>query len=321
MPQLQSPARSAPHSEMLADVQAGLARPQKELPPKYFYDHAGSLLFEEITRLPEYYLTRVERELLLQCTQWFVTSTGCRTLVELGAGSASKTRILLDGMLRARTGCAYMPIDLSAAFLAETTAALRDRYPDLPITPVVADITRDFRLPRHEGPTLFALLGSTIGNFDEMHATRLLRRIRGMMEPHDCFLLGADLRKGTRELEAAYNDAQGVTARFNLNVLQVLNRDLGADFDVATFGHRAYYDEHLHRIEMHLVSDRDQEVSIPGIEPVTLRAGETIRSEISCKYDRASVEVLFEAAGLEVEEWHTDEDRRFALALGRVAGS
>ena len=138
-------------------------------------------------------------------------------------------------MLRARTGCAYMPIDLSAAFLAETTAALRDRYPDLRDhaggRPTLRG-TSDF--PGMKDRTLFALLGSTIGNFDEMHATRLLRRIRGMMEPHDCFLLGVDLRKGTRELEAAYNDAQGVTARFNLNVLQVLNRDLGADFDVAS---------------------------------------------------------------------------------------
>ncbi len=318
MPQLQTSVRSAPESDMLAEVREGLSRPQKELASKYFYDQVGSLLFEEITRLPEYYLTAVERKLLLQCTQWFITSTGCKTLVELGAGSASKTRILLDGMLRAGTGCTYMPIDVSAAFLAETAGMLRSRYPDLRVMPVNADITRDFRLPKHDGPVLFALLGSTIGNFDEMHATRLLRRIRGQMQPLDTFLLGVDLRKPTLELEAAYNDLQGVTARFNLNILQVLNRELGADFDLAAYSHRAFYDEHLHRIEMHLVSARDQVVTIPGIGPIALTRGETIRSEISCKYDRAAVQMLFEAAGLEIEEWHTDEHQRFALVLGHI---
>jgi len=321
MSQLLDSALSAPHSDMLADVREGLSRPQKELPPKYFYDQVGSLLFEEITQLPEYYLTAVERDLLLQCTQWFVTSTGCRTLVEFGAGSAAKTRILLDGMLRGGTGCTYMPIDLSTEFLGETVGTLRIRYPDLRIMPVNADITRDFRLPKHDGPVLFALLGSTIGNFDEINATRLLRRIRGQMEPLDSFLLGVDLRKNTRVLEAAYNDVQGVTARFNLNLLQVLNRELGADFDLAAYSHRAFYDEHLHRIEMHLVSEREQVVTIPDIGRIAVARGETIRTEISCKYDRAAVQMLFEAAGLEIEEWHTDEHQRFALVLGRVGDS
>ena len=318
MSQLLDSALSAPHSDMLADVREGLSRPQKELPPKYFYDQVGSLLFEEITQLPEYYLTAAERDLLLQCTQWFVTSTGCRTLVEFGAGSAAKTRILLDGMLRGGTGCTYMPIDLSTEFLGETVGTLRIRYPDLRIMPVNADITRDFRLPKHDGPVLFALLGSTIGNFDEINATRLLRRIRGQMEPLDSFLLGVDLRKNTRVLEAAYNDVQGVTARFNLNLLQVLNRELGADFDLAAYSHRAFYDEHLHRIEMHLVSEREQVVTIPDIGRIAVARGETIRTEISCKYDRTAVQMLFEAAGLEIEEWHTDEHQRFALVLGRV---
>ena len=321
MPQLLDSALSAPHSDMLADVREGLSRPQKELPPKYFYDQVGSLLFEEITQLPEYYLTAAERDLLLQCTQWFVTSTGCRTLVEFGAGSAAKTRILLDGMLRGGTGCTYMPIDLSTEFLGETVGTLRIRYPDLRIMPVNADITRDFRLPKHDGPVLFALLGSTIGNFDEINATRLLRRIRGQMEPLDSFLLGVDLRKNARVLEAAYNDVQGVTARFNLNLLQVLNRELGADFDLAAYSHRAFYDEHLHRIEMHLVSEREQVVTIPDIGRIAVARGETIRTEISCKYDRAAVQMLFEAAGLEIEEWHTDEHQRFALVLGRVGDS
>jgi L-histidine N-alpha-methyltransferase len=316
MPQLQSAPRSAPRSEMLSEIREGLTRQQKELPPKYFYDHAGSRLFDEITRLPEYYLTRVERDLLVQCTQWFVTRTGCRTLVELGAGSASKTRILLDGMQRAGTGCAYLPIDLSAAYLTETVGRLQVRYPDLRISPVVADIAKDFRLPRHDGPVLFALLGSTIGNFDEMHATRLLRRIRGLMGPLDHFLLGADLRKDPRVLEAAYNDSRGVTARFNLNILEVLNRELGAGFDLAEFEHRAFYNSELHRIEMHLVSRRNQLPAIPGIGAIALQQGETIRTEISCKYDRPAIELLFEAAGLALESWHTDEHHLISLALG-----
>ena len=319
MPQMQGLVRAAPHSEMLAEVRKGLAQPQKELPPKYFYDHAGSLLFEQITRLPEYYLTRVERDLLQQCTPWFVTSTGCRTLVELGAGSASKTRILLDGMRRAATHCSYLPIDLSGDFLTDTSRALRAAYPDLQIMPVVADISKDFRLPRHEGPVLFALLGSTIGNFDDAEARQLLHRIRGLMEPRDCFLLGADLRKDRAELEAAYNDSEGVTAKFNLNILEVLNRELGADFDLTAFTHQAFYDEELHRIEMHLVSSQEQVVAIPGIGWIALRQGETIRTEISCKYDRPSIERLLSEAGLELVEWHVDEHRRFGLALARGA--
>jgi len=305
--------------EMLDEVRSGLARAQKELPPKYFYDLAGSLLFEEITRLPEYYLTRVERDLLVQYTPPLMTSTGIRTMVELGAGSASKTRILLDGMVRAGAGGTYVPIDVSEAFLSETASALHADYPGLRIVPVTADVSRDFQLPRHDGPVLFALLGSTIGNFDEMHARQLLRRIRQLMEPADRFLLGADLHKDVGELTAAYNDAAGVTARFNLNMLQVLNRELGADFDTSTFLHRAFYNEQLHRIEMHLVSSVDQVVTIPGMGRIALGQGETIRTEISCKYDRAGIDVLFSAAGMTLEEWHTDDLQRFALAVGRVA--
>ena len=304
--------------EMLDEVRSGLARAQKELSPKYFYDLAGSLLFEEITRLPEYYLTRVERELLVQCTPRLMTTTGVRTLVELGAGSASKTRILLDGMVRGSAGGTYVPIDVSGAFLGETANALRTAYPGLRIAPVTADVSRDFQLPRHEEPALFALLGSTIGNFDEMNARLLLQRICQLMGPADRFLLGADLQKDVRQLTAAYNDAAGVTARFNLNMLQVLNRELGADFDRSAFVHRAFYDERLHRIEMHLVSSVDQVVTIPGIGGIALGKGESIRTEISCKYDRAGIDLLFSAAGMALEEWHTDELQQFALAVGRL---
>ncbi len=314
-------AARAQNWEMLDEVRSGLGRPQKELSPKYFYDLAGSLLFEEITRLPEYYLTRVERELLVEHAPQLMTSTGVRTLVELGAGSASKTRILLDAMARVSAGGTYVPIDVSGAFLSETASGLRAAYPGLRIAPVTADVSRDFQLPRHDSPVLFALLGSTIGNFDEMQARLLLRRIRELMGPSDRFLLGADLQKDAAQLNAAYNDAAGVTARFNLNMLQVLNRELGADFDRPAFAHRAFYNEQLHRIEMHLVSLVDQVVTIPGIGGVALAKGESIRTEISCKYDRAGIEVLFTAAGMSLETWHTDDLQRFALAVGRLGVS
>jgi L-histidine Nalpha-methyltransferase len=250
-----------------------------------------------------------------------MTSTDACTLVELGAGSASKTRILLDGMVHAKVGGTYVPIDMSGAFLSETSSALRASYPGLRIAPVAADVSRDFQLPRHEAPVLFVLLGSTIGNFDETHAGLLLRRIRQLMGPADRFLLGADLKKDVRQLTAAYNDAAGVTARFNLNMLQVLNRELGADFDRSTFVHRAFYDEQLNRIEMHLVSSLDQVVTIPGIGGVALGKGESIRTEISCKYDRADIALLFSAAGMALEEWHTDDLQQFALAVGRAGGT
>jgi len=321
MSQLLDSALSAPHSDMLADVREGLSRPQKELPPKYFYDQVGSLLFEEITQLPEYYLTAAERDLLLQCTQWFVTSTGCRTLVEFGAGSAAKTRILLDGMLRGGTGCTYMPIDLSTEFLGETVGTLRIRYPDLRIMPVNADITRDFRLPKHDGPVLFALLGSTIGNFDAHGARALLANVASAMRPGDSFLLGADLRKNPAIIEAAYNDSQGVTAEFNLNVLRVLNRDLGADFDLATFEHRAFYDRTLHRIEMHLVSTDDQTVHIPGVGAVSFAGGESIRTEISCKYDRTSLTGMLGGAGMRIDRWISDAAASYALVVASLGTS
>ncbi|HEX7941381.1 MAG TPA: L-histidine N(alpha)-methyltransferase, partial [Gemmatimonadaceae bacterium] len=255
-----SPARAdAPRpaeSPMLADVRHGLSRPQKELPPKYFYDHRGSELFEEITRLPEYYLTRTERQMLAALAPGLIASMRPRTLVELGAGSAEKTRILLDAMCRAAdVRHTYVPVDVSAEFLEATAARLREAYPPLEVAPVVADISTDLLLPALRHPVLHVFLGSTIGNFDQPSAVRLLRRIRAAMRDGDRLLLGADLRKPVGRIEAAYNDARGVTAEFNRNVLRVLNREIGADFDVDAFRHRAFYDRERHRIEMHLVAD------------------------------------------------------------------
>ena len=305
---------------MLAEVAAGLAAPQKELPPKYFYDHRGSELFEEITRLPEYYLTRAERGLLQGWMPRLIPALGTRALVELGAGSAEKTRIIIDAMRAAGTAELYVPIDVSVAFLRETAERLGREYPGLGVTPAVADISEELNAPRAlPAPALFIFLGSTIGNFYPPAAIRLLGRVRAAMRPGDRFLIGADLRKDPAVLEAAYNDAQGVTAEFNRNMLRVLNHELGADFDPDCFDHRAFYDCEAHRIEMHLVARVAHQVGIPGIGKVGFAEGESIRTEISCKHDLASLTALFTAAGLRLEAWRTDGRRRFLLAVGAPA--
>ena len=302
-------------STMIADVRDGLGRRQKELPPKYFYDERGSELFEKITRLPEYYLTRSERRLLESHAGALVETLRPRTLVELGAGSAVKTRILLDAMHAAGCGEQYVPVDVSEAFLADTARRLRAEYPTIRVTPAVADIATSLGVPdRLPGPVLFAFLGSTIGNFDAPSARALLGRVRQVMRPFDRFLLGFDLRKKRTTIEAAYNDTRGVTAAFNRNMLRVINRSLGADFDLPSFAHRAFYSPERHRIEMHLVSTRAQVVHIPDVGDVHLDRGESIRTEISCKYDRPSVRRLLRASRLRLEQWLTDEDR-FALAV------
>ena len=303
---------------MADDVRNGLTRELKELPPKYFYDHRGSELFEEITRVPEYYLTRTERALLESWMPSLIPELAPRTIVELGAGSAEKTRIILQALPAA--GTVYVPIDVSATFLSQTAARLRREYPGLVVEPAIADISEELNLPRRiPRPALFTFLGSTIGNFAPPGAIRLLHRVRSAMAPEDRLLMGADLRKDVARIEAAYNDAAGVTAEFNRNMLRVLDHELGADFDPDRFEHRAFYEPETHRIEMHLVSVGDQEVTIPGLGVVPLRAGESIRTEISCKYDWASVTELFEAAELRLESWRTDPAALFALAVGAPA--
>jgi len=316
-PSGQQPAPDLGSSPILREVAAGLAAPQKELSPKYFYDHRGSELFEEITRLPEYYPTRAERSILEAWMPELVARLGTRTLLELGAGSAEKSRIILDAMRAAATAERYIPIDVSATFLGQTAARLRREYPGLSVEPAVADIAEELNLPRRfPRPALFAFLGSTIGNFYPPSAIRLLGRVRAAMEPGDRFLMGADLRKNVALIEAAYNDSSGVTAEFNRNMLRVLNQELGAGFDPEAFGHLAFYDTVAHRIEMHLVSAGRQTVSIPGIGEVEFADGETLRTEISCKHDRESVAALFEPAGLRIESWRTDPDDLFALVVG-----
>jgi L-histidine N-alpha-methyltransferase len=303
--------------DALEEIRSGLAQPQKQLPSKFFYDRYGSELFERITRLPEYYPTRAETALLAQEMPGWIASFEPRALVELGAGNAEKTRIILDAMREVGSAECYLPVDISAEFLESTAVALRAEYPGLEVRPIAADFTRRIELgaelPR---PALITILGSTIGNFPEADAVALVRRVRAAMRAEDRFLLGVDLRKEVSVLEAAYNDREGVTAEFNLNALRVLNREYGADFDLSRFQHVAHYNAAEHRIEMHLAALRPQEVHIPGVGTITLRSGETIRTEISCKYDHASVRTMFSAAGLKLGEWFTDG--AFALAVGTV---
>ncbi|MBI4519326.1 MAG: L-histidine N(alpha)-methyltransferase [Gemmatimonadetes bacterium] len=315
----ESPARER-KTRMLEEVRAGLSAQRKHLPSTYFYDRAGSRLFEQITRLPEYYLTRAERVLLMDRAPAWIAKLRPRSLIELGPGSAEKTRVILDALHVAETTGVYAPIDVSAAFLQETVARLRQEYPRLAMRPIVADMRGDLGVPSTlPRPALFAFLGSTIGNFERANAIRLLSRLRAAMLTDDRLLLGVDLKKDVRLIEAAYNDAQGVTAAFNRNVLRVLNRELGADFDPDSFEHLAFYASEHDRIEMHLVSNREQDVTIPGAGVFPFRLGESIRTEISCKYDRDDVESLFAGAGLVSEEWAAHPEGLFAIMLGAPA--
>lgn len=314
------PAYRQVNARMLAEVAAGLSAPQKELPPKYFYDHRGSELFEEITRLPEYYPTRTERALLASWMPELISQLRTRALIELGAGSAEKSRLILSAMQSAGTADLYVPIDVSASFLDQTATQLRREYPGLAVEPVVADIAEELgRPPRLPHPALYAFLGGTIGNFYPPAAIRLLSRVRAAMDAGDRLLLGVDLRKDVSRIEAAYNDSQGVTAAFNRNMLLVLNEELGTNFDPAAFEHRAFYEPVNHRIEMHLDSTIEQEVRVPGMGLVRFAEGESIRTEISCKHDRKSVDELFQASGLRIEIWRSDPESLFALVVGAPA--
>ncbi|MFL5594167.1 MAG: L-histidine N(alpha)-methyltransferase [Gemmatimonadaceae bacterium] len=306
--------------QMVRDVRVGLTGSPKQLSPKYFYDERGSELFEEITQLPEYYLTRAERALLEQKIGEIVHAAQPCSLVELGAGSATKTHIILDEMLA--NGCAecYVPVDVSKDFLEATANQLRADYPEIRITPVVSDITEPFSLPPVASPTLVAFLGSTIGNFSREQAIQLLSHMARAMGPTDRFLLGADLIKDPEIINRAYNDSKGVTAAFNLNVLNRLNRELNATFAIDDFDHRAFYNSEQHRVEMHLIARRTLRVVIPEIGEISFEKGESIRTELSYKYDRPMLADILSASGLAIEQWMPADDGSFALALARVEG-
>jgi L-histidine N-alpha-methyltransferase len=306
---------------MLADVLAGLGRPEKRISSKYHYDEVGSELFEQITRLDEYYPTRTERALLERWMPVWVDELRPRSLVELGAGSADKSRIILDAMVRHTPDALYVPVDVSGDFLYAVADRLIEEYDELAVHPEVADMSGDFVIGTElSGPSWIALLGSTLGNFAPEGATRLLRRVAQALRGGDHFLLGVDLRPGpgkSRErLELAYNDAAGVTEQFSRNILSVLNRELGSDFDLDAFRYVSFYNPDEGRIETYQESRRDQVVRFSDGSEVELAEGERIRTEISAKYDRATVEGLFVDAELAMDRWVEDARGYYALVLG-----
>ncbi|MFQ5889427.1 MAG: L-histidine N(alpha)-methyltransferase [Gemmatimonadota bacterium] len=304
--------------DLAADVRAGLTAERKNLPPKYFYDARGSELFEEITRLPEYYLTRAERSILEELAPLLIAELRPLALVELGSGSASKTRILLDAMRKEGLLEAYGSVDVSDDASRQAAEALIVRYPGLIVHSVIGDFEAEMMLPFADRPRLIAFLGSTIGNLTPRGATAVLGNVRGQMGSEDGFLIGFDLVKDSSRLERAYNDAAGVTAEFNLNLLRVINRELDADFDLTAFAHRAFYSSEEARIEMHLVSLRPQMVRVDALDLcVEFREGETILTELSHKYTRDSVASLLESGGLRLARWETDGKRDFGLGLAR----
>jgi L-histidine Nalpha-methyltransferase len=302
--------------ELAADVRTGLSGAQKSLPPKWFYDAVGSELFEQITRLPEYYPTRREREVLTRHGPDIAAATRAETLVELGSGSSDKTRLLLDALMFEGTLRRYVPVDVSDGALIAAAEACAADYPSLEVLGVVADfVTHLEALP--SGPSrLVAFLGGTIGNFEPAPRADFLSRIASTLRSGDAFLLGTDLVKDTGRLVRAYDDAAGVTAAFNLNVLAVVNRELGADFELDAFAHEARWDADNAWIEMHLRSLREQTVHIKALElEVHFAAGETLRTEISAKFTRDRVAAEYAAAGLRLAAWWTDSAGDYALSL------
>lgn len=301
------------HQAFLADALAGLQSVPKTLPCKYFYDERGSQLFERICQLDEYYLTRCE----LAITDEFASEMGTAIgpgamLVEFGSGASVKTRYLLDGL---PDPVAYVPVDISGDFLSHTASELASDYPEIEVLPVNADFTRDFALPvAQRAPTHVAVYfpGSTIGNFLPDRASALLRRIAHLCGSGGGLLIGIDLKKDIGRIEAAYNDALGVTAQFNLNLLARLNRELGADFDLDQFEHRATYKTDLGRVEMHLVS-RDRQVASLGGTEIAFARGETICTEYSHKYSVPEFARLAANAGFVLRREWTDNERNFAV--------
>lgn len=308
-----------PFANLAEDVRRGLTKTPKELPSKYFYDARGALLFHQICELPEYYLPHAERAILERIAADVIATCRPTTLVEFGPGNAHKTRLLLDAMARAGLLDLYVPIDLSEDLLREVATSLGNDYPRLHVHAVIGDFEKPVTLPPAEGPRLILFLGSTIGNLPLPEAVAFLRNVAGLLAPHDRFLLGTDLVKDAEVLERAYNDSAGVTAAFNRNILSVINRHLGADFDPDRFEHLAFYNTEEARIEMHLVAREAHQVWIRALNlSVDFAKGESIRTEISCKYTRAMVEAMLKEAGLRLLRWETDDNHRFALSLSEA---
>jgi L-histidine Nalpha-methyltransferase len=300
------------------DVRSGLGLPpgERRLPPKHLYDEHGSELFDRITRLPEYYPTRCERAILNRQAPGLVEATGARELVELGSGTASKTRALLYAMAGAGALERYVPFDVDPGVVASCAHELTDLYPGLSVHGVVGDFERDLAHVPDGDRRLIAFLGSTIGNLMPDARGRFLASVRELMGAGDRFLLGTDLLKDVAVIEAAYNDGEGVTAEFNLNVLRVINRELGADFDVDAFEHVATFDPAASWVEMRLRARSEQQVRIPGAGvELTIAAGESIRTEVSTKFTLDVLASELAEAGMELEAFFTDPAGMFGLSL------
>jgi L-histidine N-alpha-methyltransferase len=303
-----------------ADALAGLTATPKELPPRWFYDERGSELFDRITRLPEYYPTRTERAILTARAGEIAAAAGADVLVELGSGTSEKTRLLLTAMREAGTLRRFVPFDVDPSVLRLAGDALAEEYPGLEVDGVVGDFTRHLGELPTDGRRMVAFLGSTIGNLAPAERAAFLADLAATLRPGDSFLLGTDLVKDEGRLVRAYDDAEGVTAEFNRNVLLVLNRELKADFDPEAFTHVAVWDTEHEWIEMRLRSVREQQVNVAALDlGVPFAAGEEMRTEISAKFRRAGVERELAAAGLAMTRWWTDPAGDFGLSLAQPA--
>ncbi|MDT4956354.1 MAG: L-histidine Nalpha-methyltransferase [Pseudonocardiales bacterium] len=298
------------------DVRAGLTTEPKTLPPKYFYDARGSELFDEITRLPEYYPTRAESTILHEHADEIATLSQARTLVELGSGTSAKTRLLLRALTRAGTLHRFVPFDVDPVVLTDAAKTISTDFPLLSVEPVVGDFEEHLTLLPGGDRQLIAFLGSTIGNLEPVARGRFLRDVSSVLRPGDTFLLGTDLVKDVGRLQRAYDDSAGVTAEFNRNVLTVVNRELGADFDVTAFEHVAVWDAEHEWIEMRLRSSRDQVVHIADLDlDVRFAAGEEMRTEISAKFHPDGIADELGRVRLRVVRFWTDPDGDFGLSL------
>lgn len=295
---------------LLADVRAGLAAPPRRLTPRWLYDDRGSELYTEITRLPEYYLTEAERGLLRSAAAQIVEVSGADTLIELGSGTSDKTTTLLDAFAAADRLERFVPLDVSEQTLRDAAAELADRYPGLLVHGVIGDFVEHLGVVPHEGVPLLAFLGSTIGNLYPSQRADFFGSVADWLPDDGHMLLGVDLVKPVDRIMAAYNDARGVTAEFTLNVLEVLNRELDADFDLGGFEHVGLWDPNHTRVDLRLRSLRDQHVAILRADmEIDISEGEEIRAEISTKFTLARLDAEFAAAGLEsVRAWTGDGD-------------
>ncbi|TDC08492.1 L-histidine N(alpha)-methyltransferase [Nonomuraea longispora] len=306
-------------SSLENDVRAGLISSPKFLPPRWFYDEAGSDLFSQITRLPEYYPTRRELAILRERAADLAAASGADTLVELGSGTSEKTVLLLDALTEAGTLRCYAPVDVDAVTLAAAAQRLAERHPGLAVRAVCADFERHLRLLPRTGRRMVAFLGGTIGNLEPDARRVFMKELRGTLRPGDTFLLGADLVKDRKRLVAAYDDAAGVTAAFNRNVLHVINRELDADFEPDAFEHVARYDEEHDWIEMRLRASRAMRVRVAALDlDVDFAEGEETRTEISAKFRPGGLRAELDAAGFTVLRWFTDPAEDFSLVLAQA---